>query len=357
MVSIYRKLKSWNENSKSINILITGKTGTGKSALINSIVGLDVSKEGDTLNPETKRIESATNQVGDVQLLVWDSPGLQDGVRKEDQTTAEAGYIHDIVQTCSQFDLLVYTVRMSQSRILKGGPDCKAMQILSQPNVLGPNMWHNTIIVLTFANISEVLILEDLEELDPSPITADSDDTGPSHIAVETQKQFKEEYQLAVSAIKNILIESVGLSKALADSIPIIPAGFKTSATLPKYDFDTANGERYYWLSELWLKALSVTKLNAKPAMIKLNEYRMVESQEEYEGRLKSTKEEIASQMPLIFIEKGADIGVRTLKLLGPKVGHFIGSGVGFLSWSILAKQAYKSKVLTEKEYLELKKM
>ena len=356
MVSIYKKLKSWHENSKSMNILITGKTGTGKSALINSIVGLEVSKEGNTLKPETKRIEYAIKQVGDVELLVWDSPGLQDGVRKEDQTTAEAGYIHDIAQTCSEFDLLVYTVRMSQSRILKGGPDCKAMQILSQPTVLGPNMWHNTIIVLTFANISEALILENLEDLDPTPITAGSDNTSPSHIAVETQKQFKEEYQLAVSAIQNILMEGVGLSKALADSIPIIPAGFKTSATLPQYDFDTANGERYYWLSELWLKALSVTKLNAKPAMIKLNEHRMVESQEEYEGRLKSTKEEIASQLPLIFVEKGADIGVQTLRLLGPRVGHLIGSGVGFLSWSILANQAYHSKVLTEGECIKLEK-
>ena len=55
--SVYKKLREWQEESNSINILITGKTGTGKSALINSIVGTEVTKEGGTLKPETDRIE------------------------------------------------------------------------------------------------------------------------------------------------------------------------------------------------------------------------------------------------------------------------------------------------------------
>ncbi len=32
-------LQRWQDQSKSVNILVTGKTGTGKSAVVNSIVG------------------------------------------------------------------------------------------------------------------------------------------------------------------------------------------------------------------------------------------------------------------------------------------------------------------------------
>lgn len=49
--SILGKLKAWEKRSNSINILVSGKTGTGKSTLVNSIIGRAVTKEGDKLNP------------------------------------------------------------------------------------------------------------------------------------------------------------------------------------------------------------------------------------------------------------------------------------------------------------------
>ena len=339
--SVYKKLREWQEESNSINILITGKTGTGKSALINSIVGVEVTKEGNTLKPETDRIEHIVKIVGNLRVQVWDSPGLQDA----SGDVNEASHVQEIVQKCSEFDLLVYTICMSQSRILKGGPDCKAMQILSQPNALGPNMWYNTIIVLTFANITETLFREDLDESDPL------------RIEMQAQEKFRIDYQSSASAIQNILINVIGLPEELAYSIPIVPAGYKTSAMLLKYDSDTATGERYFWLSNLWLKALSVTKLNAKPAMIKLNEHRMAENPAEYQGRLKLAKAEIANQMPLIFGEKGAELGNDTFRKLGVTLGTTTGIGLGhILSWSILADQASKNKILTAEEYKELQK-
>ena len=257
----------------------------------------------------------------------------------------EVCYVREIVQKCSEFDLLVYTIRMSQSRIMKGGPDCKAMQILSQPSALGPNMWYNTIIVLTFANITETLFREDLDESDPV------------HIEMQTHKKFRIDYESSTSAIRKILINTIGLPEELAYSIPIVPAGYKTSAMLPKYDGQAATGERCFWLSNLWLKALSVTKLNAKPAMIKLNEHRMAVSPAEYQGRLKFAKAEIAKQMPLIFGEKGAELGKDTFLKLGVTLGTTTGIGLGhILSWSILADQASKNKILTAEEYKELRK-
>ena len=69
--SVYKKLRGWQEESNSVNILITGKTGTGKSALINSIIGFEVAKEGGTLKPETDRIEHIVKIVSNLRVQVW----------------------------------------------------------------------------------------------------------------------------------------------------------------------------------------------------------------------------------------------------------------------------------------------
>ncbi len=318
---------------------MTGKTGTGKSAIVNSITGRQITEEGDTLKPQTTTIECTIKQVGDVQLKVWDSPGLQDGTKNEKD------YVREISEKCSQFDLIVYTLRMTQSRILKKDADCRAMQILSQPNALGPNMWHNVIIVLTFANIAESLIADC--ELDKSDLD------------VKVQKVFRDDYKSSVLAIRTILLESVGLSQTLAESIPIVLAGYKTApATLPLYREGICDGKRYHWLSDLWMKALEVTKLNAQPAMIKLNETRMAESQEEYDGRLHSTKTEIAKQLPIIFGAKGAELGKRMYSVftgVGTKMGTITGASLGHvLSYGILANQGHKNKIISEEEYQQL---
>lgn len=327
-----------------MNILVTGKTGTGKSALINSIAGSEVTAEGDTLKPQTKQIEHTVRIVGDVKLQVWDSPGLQDGTKSEDD------YVREIATQCSGFDLIVYTIRMSQRRVLKNDADCRAMQILSRPKALGPNMWHNVIIVLTFANIVESMAKYKFDKSDLSPVD------------IKIEKIFKEEFESAVKAIRTILIDSVGLSKKLAESVPIVPAGYCTDpATLPVYKkSDTCDGKRYYWLSDLWLKALSVTKLDAQPAMIKLNENRMVESRKEYDGQLHATKSAIAKQMPLIFGAKGAQVGKRMYSIFsgfGTTMGALTGSGLGhFMSFAVLADQGHKNEILTDEEYQELKR-
>ena len=52
----FKKLK----NTRSIKVLVTGKTGTGKSALINGLVGENVAKEGEELDPETVKVDGYT---------------------------------------------------------------------------------------------------------------------------------------------------------------------------------------------------------------------------------------------------------------------------------------------------------
>ena len=235
---------------------------------------------------------------------------------------------------------------MAQLRILKNQGDCRSMQTLSQPNALSKNMWQNTIIVLTFANIAEEMGRFKIDTSDSLPIK------------VKMQEKFKANFQSTVTAIRKILVESVKLSRIEAESVPIVPAGYKNSPTLPRYDSDILDGKRYHWLSDLWLKALSITKLDAKPAMIKINAHRMVDSIEEYEDRLQSTKTEIAEQMPLIFSAKGKEIGKRLYHRMfgdGASEGAAKGQEYGHcLSYALLVDQSSKNLILTAEEYREL---
>ena len=78
------------KKATSISILVTGKTGSGKSTLTNGILGLQVknkksaaAKEGSDVKISTTNVTKYQKMVGKIDVTVWDSPGLQDGT--EDQ--------------------------------------------------------------------------------------------------------------------------------------------------------------------------------------------------------------------------------------------------------------------------------
>ena len=331
LIGVVKKLEKWQQESVQVRILITGKTGTGKSAVINALTGCNIAEEGDTLHPKTTEVtEYADKKIGNILLKVWDSPGLQDG------TANEKAYLKDITSKCKEVDLIIYCIRMTQTRLVHNGPDSIAMKQLCQQSALGGNMWQNTIIVLTFANVAEK---KGRYEEDKSP--------------QGRQKFFQEEFEASKLAIKERLIHDVGLSASLVETIPIVPAGYRTTPQLP--DLTTSDGNMVYWLSELWIKALSVTKLDAQPAMIKLNENRMIADQQQYEGS--GAKKELANQLPLVFAKKGAKIGSELSHIPFKSVAGSV-AGVAFghyMSMGLLSNLAAKNKILTAEEYENLK--
>ena len=285
---IRREVIAWCKASKSVKIFITGQTGVGKSSLVNALIGDKVAEEGDTLDPETSKVTSYEKTIRDVQVTVWDSPGLQDGTSREEE------YLADMEENCKDVDLCVYCVSLLDTRFVEGCDDIIAMKKLT--GVFGQAMWEHAIFVLTFANMLE----EDAELLEAE------DAERPAVF----QKKLKEWER----ALKDALISDVGVDRAVAEGIQVIPAGYDTNPALLDRDF---------WLSPFWFGALYAMKPMAQPAMLKINYHRIIQNPEEV------TEEDFnkfVHEQPLIFSKRGAEIGK---KYGESKVGEAIGLSVG----------------------------
>uniref|UniRef100_A0A1X7UL06 AIG1-type G domain-containing protein n=1 Tax=Amphimedon queenslandica TaxID=400682 RepID=A0A1X7UL06_AMPQE len=132
--------------SKDINILVIGRTGQGKSALINSLIEL-----GKKIVPEGSKSARCTikpqpyiypNIIPGVNVTIIDSPGLQDTQNKEHK------YIQEMKNECSEISLVLYCMKMTDHRFTND--DAVAIKKLHQ--VFGRKFWERVVFVLTFAN-------------------------------------------------------------------------------------------------------------------------------------------------------------------------------------------------------------
>ena len=240
------KIKEMLQNSKSLSILLTGKTGSGKSTLANGIIGVKMAEEGASVQRScTMEVQAYTTKKGRIQVTVWDSPGLQDG------TDNQETYLQSIKDKCSKVDLTLYCIEISKTRFVRGtdNPDVLAMNKLTE--ALGPEFWKNAIIVLTFANVLEVLHLSDWGKLS----------------AKKKAKAFETVIFEWESQIHTILEQDVHVPKEIVNKIKVIPAGHFSIRQLP---------DRDYWLSDLWFECMDTLPTpEAQGALLQINTPRM----------------------------------------------------------------------------------
>ena len=288
--NIRKDLTKWFKASKRAQIFITGKTGAGKSSVVNALVGDKVAEEGYTLDPKTSKVTKYQKKMhcDCVEVTIWDSPGLQDGTSREDE------YLADMKKNCSDMDLCVYCANLLETRFTKDCSDIVAMKKLT--SAFGKDMWKHAIFILTFANV--------LEDVDIALLDAE-----------DGQKSVLFEGKIAEweRVLKEALVEDVGVDEAVVKNISVVPAGYTQPNLL----------DRDYWLSPVWFEALYAMKPMAQPAMMKMNFHRIVRNPEEIR---KEDFEKFIHQHPVIFSKRGADIGK---KYGESKIGEAIGLAEG----------------------------
>ena len=228
LIEIARQCKQ-----SEVNILSTGRLATGKSALINALVGSEVAVEGETLDQETTSVASYKTTVQDIVFNVWDSPGIEAG------TINELENLKMIARHVPEVDLVLYCIRMDDVRLRKQDIDT----IIHFTRAFGEQVWNNAVFALTFAN----------------KVTPARNKEDPLN-----RRQFFEQRLIKwTGELRKVLKEKANVSLEIVEMIPIAPAGYYCDPSLPD--------GRQNWLSAFWFVCLDAMKDRARPALLKVN--------------------------------------------------------------------------------------
>ncbi len=302
VIDFAKKLES--PPTESISILMTGKTGTGKSTLTNGILGTKLAEEGASIATHcTTKVLKYETMKGNINVTVWDSPGLQDGTENQEE------YLQQMVESCSKVDLTLYCIRIGgETRFVRGtdNPDLVAMIRLTE--AFGPKFWKNAIIVLTFANTLQAFNVkwEDLS-------------------IKQKQEAYKAKIKEWEEQIKDILIEDIKIPKDVVDAIKVVPAGHYLKAELPGFG---------YWLSSLWFECVNtIPNKEARLSMLQINKNRLKREKDVKINDFQKPPEQqpliISESMIQRMMKNGGRVGFKLgTFLVGPTGGAF-GAGAG----------------------------
>lgn len=129
----------------SINILVLGKTGVGKSATINSIFG-ETKTSFSAYGPATTAVTEIVGMVDGVKVRVIDTPGLKSSAFEQSYNRKVLSYVKKLTKN-SPPDIVLYVDRLDlQTRDMNDLP-----MLRSVTSALGPSIWRNVIVTLTHA--------------------------------------------------------------------------------------------------------------------------------------------------------------------------------------------------------------
>ena len=223
-------------SSRSIDIrmFVTGKTGAGKSALVNSIVEVEVAVEGAGTERETTSVSEYRNSklLDGVSVSLFDSPGLADTTEKEND------YIHALETICQEVNLVLYCNKMDDHRLTND--DIQAMSTLTDK--FGEKFWKYVVFVFTFAN--NVGGGSDKSDNIPKPKTKNLEEW-KSYFKIK----FVHRLNQRILGVKQLLKDKIKVKKEIVDDIPFVPVG--SSSPLPNNMEPLKLPDRDNWLHSL----------------------------------------------------------------------------------------------------------
>ena len=228
--------KSASEQCKVFGIMVVGETGTGKSSLINNLLGKDLAKEGDSVESETKSIAHYKETIHDVPVVLYDTPGLSDSDPTKDSIHIKA--VSTILES-KEIQLVIYCQKLSETRMRRS-----LIHTLQEYHKIGVD-WTKTVVALTFADAIPI----------PGKIrTKEGFDEG------QYFDQKLEEWQ---KKVRSTLEEDVGVKQEVVQRIKICPTCALRDEELPNDDG---------WYVPLWLDILEILSPEAMVRFLEIQD-------------------------------------------------------------------------------------
>ena len=256
---LQEKMKGCNAE---LRILLTGKTGEGKSTLLNSITECrkKLAAEGGGGQRCTSEIQEYyfKDVKNGVSVKIFDTPGFRDS------TGNEANYIAAMKKTCGEIHVVLYCFNMTSPRLTDD--DKNAMKKLQA--AFGNKFWKHVMIIFTKANNEKTDIRDDSRDTDRGEEPEDDDDDGWAKLE-------KERFEGRVALLKKDFIgylkEQVLVKSSIAENIIFIPAGYTKKSRRNLQVNPLCLPDRENWLHSLLLEITVFVKDDLKLQKYNLN--------------------------------------------------------------------------------------
>ena len=203
-------------------VLMIGETGSGKSTLINNLLGTDVVPEGHTCYPETEEITLYRGVAAGVPVILYDTPGADGSVDASDEKLCRK--IKNLFKS-KKICLTIFCFSMNEQRLKRS--HIATMQAYHKARV----KWDKTIVALTFAD----------------KIKAPRTKRRSDHF--READYFKEKIQEWKGEIRDTLIQDVNVARPMAESLIMCPTTDELDTNLP---------DDQEWFIPLWLDILDL---------------------------------------------------------------------------------------------------
>ncbi len=242
---MFAVLKEYIESGDSVSVLVAGRTGVGKSSLINSLIGdAQLAAEGSSVRPVSREIISYTTSLNTpipgkeseaTLLTAWDSPGFGDIFISRENREERLSAMKAVVEKA---DVLLYCFNITD-RITRDD----ISGIVEITKALDPSIWRKAVFPLTFANKLDIPESEKGKK-------------GAKNLVQYLSYKVQEWKEIIYGVLKN----EARVPENILNDISVVPVGYRNKCPPGQDD----------WYTPFWIELYKKTRERGKPGLLRL---------------------------------------------------------------------------------------